>query len=351
MTVHFVCFTALGFHLGILGDRNIAAAGALIAAADAGTIQAAGGSDFRAAGDGDVAAAALSAAADAGTFRAALGGDFCAFGDDDVAATAASAAADAGTSHAALGSHFRAAADGDVAAAAESTAADAGTTSAAGGGDFRIAGDGDVAAAAVRAAADAGTTSAAGGLQGAGSSVFVCNGQLAVTAIGGGVLLHTGTFITALEGIFPIQLQGHIAVAGDLYSRFTAETRWFTCFDSIIFATGVFGIDVHAVQGHIGGSAVRHIDGDRRLSAVILGRAGGVTDDNVHILYGHIGSGVLRRIDGDGVFGGGAAVALGDDGCAVRHRSIGAVGNGLPRFRGVHSDTAHAQVIFLRKGG
>ena len=312
-------FTALGFHLSILGDRDVAA-GATIAAADAGTAFSALGGDFRAASDGNVSAVSMKAAADAGT------------------------AADEGIATVAGGLHLGTASDGDVAAVFVRAAADAGTAIAAVGDDFRAAGDGDVAAGATRAAADAGTGFSAGGPQAALGFVFVGNGQHTLTAIVGGVLLHAGTVHAALEGIFPVQLQGHIAVARNLDSSFTGN---------IITSktAGSAHIDFHAVQGDIGFGAVRHIDGDRRLASVILGVINGVADDNVHILNGHIGSGVLRCRDGDGVGGGGFVVGLDDDRGIVRHRVVGAVGNGLSAFRGIHGDAALGKVICIRKGG
>ena len=228
-------------------------------------------------------------------------------------------------------------------------AADAGTAIAALGSHLRIALDGDIAAAAKPAAADAGTARSAGGLQAALGFIFVGDGELAGTVgrlgfrSGGGVLLHAGTDMAALEGIFPIQLQGHIAIARDLDSRFTADM-----FSYIWITTAGSGhIDGHAVQGDIGFCTVCHIDGDRRLAAVILGRTGGVADDNVHILYRHIGGGVPLRLDGDGV--GGGYGGLGNHRCAVLHRSVGAVGHGLSAFRGIHGDAALGKVIFRRE--
>ena len=134
--------------------------------------------------------------------------------------------------------------------------------------------------------------------------IFVGDGEIAVTAAGigaprvTGVLLHTGAVPVALDGIAPVQLDDHIALALDFNGRFMSTS----------------GIDVHAVQSDVG-------------------------------------SGVLLRLDGDGVGGGRFAVGLDDHRGVVRHRGVGAVGHGLPAFRGDHGDAAFGKVIFRRKSG
>ena len=357
MKTSLVSFTALGFHLGILGDRDIADTSlivdARIAAADAGTGFASGGGDFRAAADGDITAASTIAAADAGTMFSAGGNDFRVAADSDITAVAIKTTANAGSICSAVGGYFRVAGDGDVAAVAPRAAADAGSKLTALGGDFRVAADGNITAAAVaavapRAAADAGTFFAAGDIQAAGKSGFVGDGEIAftVTAILGGVLLYTGTLTAALDGVFPVQLQGHIAVARDLDSCYTQEII------NLRFAAGSAHIDVHAVQGDIGGSVVRHIDGDRRLIAAVIGE-GIITDDNVHFLQSDIGNGTSRCRNGDGVGGGRFTVGLGDDGGRglLFIRDAIFLGDILPAIVGCDGDTASGKVIFLRKGG
>ena len=350
-----VAAAALGFHLGILGDRDIAGTflivDARIAVADAGTGFAAGGGDFRAAADGDITAASTIAAADAGTMFSAGGNDFRVAADSDITAVAIKTTANAGSISSAVGGYFRVAGDGDVAAVAPRAAADAGAEAAAVGGDFRVAADGNITAAAVaavapRAAADAGTLQAAGGIQAAGKSGFVGDGEIAftVTAILGGVLLYTGTLTAALDGVFPVQLQGHIAVARDLDSCYTQEII------NLRFAAGSAHIDVHAVQGDIGGSVVRHIDGDRRLIAAVIGE-GIITDDNVHFLQSDIGNGTSRCRNGDGVGGRSAAVRLGDDRGTVRNVNLCSLSYRLSAFRSVDGDITVLQIPGIRKGG
>ena len=172
------------------------------------------------------------------------------------------------------------------------------------GNDFRAAGDGDVAAAAHTAAADAGTFIAAGGLQAAVGLISIGDGEIAVTAAGivvrrgNGVLLHTGVIKTALDGIAPVQLDDHVAVALD----FNGSTA---------------GFNVHTAECDIGG-----------------------------------GTGI--SIDGDGVGGGRSfTVSLFDDGfCRLLYvfDVIGLLGDILPAVIGGDSDAAVCKVIFLRKG-
>ena len=120
-----------------------------------------------------------------------------------------------------------------------------------------------------------------------------------------------------------------------------------TYFEIKKFTTGVFGIDVHAVQGDIGFRVLRHIDGDRSFAAVISEDI--IADDNVHILYGHTGGGILLRFYGDGVGGCGFDVGLDNDRGIVLHCGVVAVGHGLTLCRGSHGDAARCKVIFCRE--
>ena len=101
--------------------------------------------------------------------------------------------------------------------------------------------------------------------------------------------------IAALDGVFSIQLDVHIAAAGGLNGS-TAS------------------IDIHAAQGDIGGDVVRHLDGD-------------------------------------GVGGGGFAVVLSDHRGRIRYILLISLANSLPALAGVHGDVAVLQIPGLRQYG
>ena len=89
-------------------------------------------------------------------------------------------------------------------------------------------------------------------MQTALGSIFVCDGEIAVTAAGigvrrgNGVLLHTGVLVAALDGIAPVQLNNHITVALDFNGS----------------ATSCAGVNIHAAQGDINGGTGGSVYGD-----------------------------------------------------------------------------------------
>ena len=267
-----VLFTALCLHLGIVGNRDVAAVG-IAAAADARSGSSGDSLHIGIVGDGDIAAISPSAAANAG------------------------AKALAGSRH--MGILF----DRDIfavtrVASSSVSAANTGAILSAGGGYHGVAGNGDVAGVGpTMSAADAGSEPTAGGGQTAGvflrDLVGVGDDQCA-----GIVLIHAGIIITALHGILSVQLDGHVAGA--------------RCLDG----------------GYVEGSTV--VD--------------------VHIVQGDLGGGILRRVDGDGVGGRGFTVPLGDDGGIVIFAGT-TLGYRLAGFRGIDGDAAVLQIPGIRQNG
>ena len=143
---------------------------------------------------------------------------------------------------AARGRHL-AAGNFDVAALAVHTAADTGSTRAA-HGLYRAAGDLDVAAGALHSAADACAAAVAAlGGEGAVLALVVLDGQGALWLVA--VLLEARTVAAALQLVFAIQLDGHIAVALDPDSSFAL----------------IAGVDLQVVEGDVH-VALGGVDGD-----------------------------------------------------------------------------------------
>ena len=111
--------------------------------------------------------------------------------------------------------------------------------------------------------------------------------------------------ITALDGVVSVQLDDHFSLSPGLDGGFAAVSG-----DVNVHAALFAGVNVHTAQGDIG-------------------RAAGI------------------RVDGDGV--GGGFGGLGNDGRAVIHRVVGAVGHSLPAFRGIHGNASLGNVIGSRK--